>query len=161
MTCHWRQMGLQDIDAAFDVAAVAHTSLPERWEVFAERLSLFPQGCQVLEADGKVVGYALSHPIRRFEPPALDSLLGQIAVDANDYYIHDVAILPEARGGQAAAVIERLLKVAADYETASLVSVYGTSGYWGRFGFAPASHDMTKKLEPYGDSAVYMIRQMS
>ncbi|WP_140985639.1 GNAT family N-acetyltransferase [Asticcacaulis tiandongensis] len=160
MTTHWRQMGLKDIDAAFEVAAVAHESLPERREIFAERLSLFPKGCLVLETGGRVVGYALSHPIKRFQPPALDSLLGQIAPEADDYYIHDVAILPEARGGQAQAAVRYLLGIAADYESASLVSVYGTAGFWGRFGFEPAVQDMTQKLAPYGDSAVYMLKAM-
>lgn len=148
----------QDIDAAFNVAAVAHTSLPERREIFAERLRLFPDGCLVLETDGQVAGYALSHPIKRFQPPALDSWLGAIAPDADDYYIHDVAILPAARGGQARPVVRHLLEIAGDYESASLVSVYGTAGFWGRFGFEPAAQDMGQKLEPYGDSAVYMLR---
>lgn len=160
MKAHWRQMTPHDIDAAFDVAAVAHTSLPERREIFAERLSLFPKGCLVLEKDGQVVGYALSHPIKRFQPPALDSLLRAIASDADDYYIHDVAIRPEARGGQAERVVRHLLEIAGDYQTASLVSVYGTSGFWGRFGFEPAVQDMTQKLAPYGDSAVYMLKAM-
>ncbi|MEM9964490.1 MAG: GNAT family N-acetyltransferase, partial [Asticcacaulis sp.] len=137
-----------------------HTSLPERREIFAERLSLFPKGCLVLERDGRIVGYALSHPIKRFEPPALDTLLGQIAPEADDYYIHDVAIIPEARGGQAERVVRHLLEIAADYESASLVSVYGTAGFWGRFGFEPVVQDMTQKLAPYGDSAVYMLKAM-
>src|SRR5690606_12512090 len=120
MTTHWRQMVPQDIDAAFEVAAVAHTSLPERCGIFAERLSLFPKGCLVLERGGAVVGYAISHPIKRFQPPVLDTLLGQIAPEADDYYIHDVAILPEARGGQAQAAVRYLLEIAAGYESASL-----------------------------------------
>ena len=40
----------------------------------------------------------MSHFIRNRQPPALDSLLGEIAPDAGQYYIHDLAIRPEFRG---------------------------------------------------------------
>ena len=40
----WRAMRAGDLAAVMDIAAVVHPELPEKVEVFAERLSLFPRG---------------------------------------------------------------------------------------------------------------------
>ncbi|KAK0638579.1 hypothetical protein B0T16DRAFT_338639, partial [Cercophora newfieldiana] len=111
-----------------------------------------------------VGGYAISHPICKDQPPDLDSLLGSIAPDADQYYIHDVALLPEFRGkGSAAEGVTRLLEVAerGGFATSCLVSVYGTTSFWRRFGFevVDASEGLAKKLEGYGDDATYMVRK--
>lgn len=156
----WRAMRRWDLTDVARVAAKVHPELPESVEVFAERLRLFAAGCLVLEHGGCVVGYAVSHPISTESPPALNALLGEIPAGADQFYIHDIAVLPEARGaGQASEGIEMLLRVAERYRSAALVSVYGTSDFWGRFGFTPAAADMTAKLAPYGADAVYMVRQ--
>lgn len=155
----WRAMRRWDLTDVAMVAAKVHPDLPECIEVFAERLRLFPEGCLVLERGGSIVGYAISHPILPDTPPALNTRLGEIPATADQYYIHDIAILPEARGaGQSRAAVEMLLQVAAGYPSAALVSVYGTSDFWGRFGFDPSKRDMADKLAPYGDNAVYMVR---
>jgi GNAT superfamily N-acetyltransferase len=148
-----------DLDGVLAVADHVHPALPESRAVFAERIALFPRGCLVLDADGMVGGYAVSHPIRRFAPPALDALIGALPADADDYYIHDVAIRPEHRGsGAASSAVRLLLDNARDYETSSLVAVYGSMAFWSRFGFVPAGADMDEKLAPYGPGAIYMIR---
>ncbi len=155
----WRPMRPGDLDAVLAAAERVHPALPESRALFAERLDLFPRGCFVLEAGGDVAGYALSHPIRRYAPPPLNALLGALPSDADDYYIHDVAIRPEQRGGGAASTLVRsLLDNAREYETASLVSVYETAGFWSRFGFVPAPRNMDGKLAPYGPGAIYMLR---
>jgi hypothetical protein len=91
-------MTVKDIDGLLRVGDEVHPELPEGAHVFTERVQLFPQGCLVLAADDEVCGYAISHPIRSRQPPALDSLLGEIPGDADQYYIHDVAILSKVRG---------------------------------------------------------------
>jgi ribosomal protein S18 acetylase RimI-like enzyme len=149
----------QDLNGIWHVANTAHPGLPESKAMFSERYNLFPKGCLTLTADNAITGYAISHPIRRFAPPALDTLLGALATDADDYYIHDIAILPECRGGgHALTAINKLLEIGAQYETASLVSVYGTAPFWSRFGFCATTQDMTEKLKPYGTGAIYMLR---
>ncbi len=160
MTPQWRAMHEGDLPAVLHAAGTAHPGLPESEAVFAERLSLFPRGCLVLANGAVVEGYAVSHPIHRFHPPALDTLLGDLPGDADDYYIHDLVVSPQRRGGgHAAAGVHRLLEVASAYETTSLVSVYGTARFWARFGFAPAVQDMRDKLRHYGAGAVYMLRR--
>lgn len=81
------------------------------------------------------------------------------------YYLHDVAILPECRGrGFAGEVIARLLGVAEGlgYETSCLVSVYGTGQFWGRYGFVKPGRvggELEEKVRGYGGDAVYLVRR--
>jgi hypothetical protein len=155
----WRAMRVDDLDAVLALAEAIHPDLPESRAVFADRLALFPKGCLVIDGDGGVGGHAVSHPIRRSEPPPLGALLGSLPADADQYYIHDVVVAPSRRGsGAAAAAVSRLLDLAEGFDTTALVSVYGTAGFWSRFGFAPSSDDMAAKLRPYGDGAVFLVR---
>lgn len=164
----WRKMSVSDIDGVLRVADEVHKDLPESGQVFAERAKLFPDGCLVLVEENDsdstevICGYAISHPIHNGQPPALDSLLGEVSPDADQYYIHDLAILPKLRGrGLAEECISNLLTVAKRYPTTCLVSVYGTTRFWGRFGFAPEPVDtvLSEKLRDYGKDAAYLLRQ--
>ena len=160
----WREMSLSDIDSLTRVATEIHPDLPESDQIFAERVKLFPEGCLAL-VEGESVelsGYVISHPIRRRQPPALDSFLTEIASDADQYYIHDLAILPRARGrGLAQECIEKIFAIAKRYPTTSLVSVYGTASFWGRYGFVQVEIDkgLEKKLLAYGDDVMYLERE--
>ncbi|KAL3456514.1 acyl-CoA N-acyltransferase [Aspergillus heterothallicus] len=173
----WRPLTPADIPSLMAIADKIHSALPERPEIFAERIALYPAGCLALEtttannnddnvsSKPRMVGYAISHPIRRRQPPELDTLLGEIPADADAYYIHDVAVVPEARGmGYAGQAVEKLLGVAGGFEVVCLVSVYGTQGFWGRFGFKPVDMDvgdqgLRGKVEGYGGDAVYLERK--
>lgn len=158
----WRTMTADDIPQVVQVADQIHPDLPESDFVFAERVKLFPEGCLILARGFSVLGYAVSHPIRHAQPPALDSLLGEIASDADQYYIHDVVILPELRGqGHAGTAIRRLLDVGDRFASTCLVSVYGTGPFWRRVGFREEEVDdaLREKLWNYGDDAVFMSRK--
>lgn len=163
-TAAWREMSVNDIENLVRVADKIHPDLPESDEVFAERVKLFAKGCLALvERDGEeLCGYVISHPIRYRQPPVLDSLLAEIAPDADQYYIHDLAILPEVRGcGLAQGCIKRILGIAQRYPTTCLISVYGTATFWGRFGFVSVEvgEELREKLANYGDDAVYLERK--
>ncbi|KAF2741135.1 hypothetical protein EJ04DRAFT_481535 [Polyplosphaeria fusca] len=160
----WRPMPLDRVKDLVRVADKIHPDLPESAEVFAERVKLFPDGCLGLFTSDSdhLCGYIVSHPIQRRHPPALDALLGQIAPGVDQYYVHDLAILPEVRGkGYAQQGLEKVLAVAKGYATTGLVSVYGTAAFWGRFGFRKGEVDegLRKKLEGYGEDAVYLERE--
>ena len=157
----WRLMSVGDAADLVRIADEVHPDLPEGQQVFAERAALFPEGCLVLVEGSEIGGYAISHPIRRRQPPALDSLLGEIDPEADQYYIHDVAILPRFRGhGLAAECVWKLLEVAKRYPTTGLVSVYGTWPFWARFGFVgePVDEGLAEKLRGYGEDAAFMSR---
>ncbi|KAI1310893.1 acyl-CoA N-acyltransferase [Xylaria venustula] len=159
----WRPLTLDDIEGLAHVAGAVHPGLPERDVVFAERVKLFPEGCLVLEECARVCGYAISHPIRHGQPPALDSLLGEIAPDADQFYIHDVCVLPNFRGGgYATGAVKKLLTLAERYAATCLVTVYGTTSFWARFGFRPPHeihHAVAEKVRGYGDDAIYLERR--
>lgn len=157
----WRVCDATDIGSVMRVADAVHPGLPEDSRVFAERVALFPRGCYVLASSDDIYGYAISHPIYHGKPAALNSLLGEIAVNADQYYIHDVAILPEAkRRGHATAIIKLLLDVAEEFLSVSLISVYGTTSFWERFGFRCVEDNETirSKLREYGEEAVFLTR---
>ena len=67
----------------------------------------------MLEKDGVAAGYALAHPFRFGALPALDALLHALPAGADCLYLHDIAILADARGGGAArALVDILVNVA-------------------------------------------------
>ena len=124
-----RELSVKNIKSLARVAEKTHPDLPERDEVFAKRAKLCAGGCMglIVGKSNELGGYVISHPIKYLQPPALDSLLGEIASDANQYYIHDLAILPELQGrGLARECVNKLLSIAKQYPTTCLISVYGT-----------------------------------
>lgn len=164
LTPSWRSMAAADLPAVMAAAAEVHPDYPEGEAVFAERLALHPAGCLVLAGEDGLGGYVLSHPWRLGQVPALDSLLGALPGDADAYYIHDLALLPGARGGGAAsACVGRLAAhaSAAGFARMALVAVGNSAGFWRRQGFREA-HDeaLARKLASYDDAARYMIRDL-
>lgn len=185
----WRPATPDDVPMLMIVANHIHPDLPEDAAIYAERIRLFPPGCHILAqqreqqqtepnatssaetsspAQARCSGYLISHPIRAGQPPELNALLSgsSISPDADQYYIHDLALMPETRGqGHAAEIIAGLLGDAGparEHRTACLISVYGTASFWGRFGFVETQvNDLVfaKKLQGYGQDAKYMVRQ--
>ncbi len=157
----WRPMAEGDIDAVERIAGLIHPSFHERPEVFVERLALFPAGSLIADAPEGPVGYAVAHPWLLGRPPALDSLLGAIPPAADCLYLHDVAILPAARGRKLTErLVGRLRQLAAELglHRLALTSVNATAVMWARYGFATVAPDaaLAAKLATYGDDAVYM-----
>lgn len=160
----WRPMVPSDLPAILSVAAAVHPTYPEGEAVFMERMSLAPHGCLCLSDGQGLAGYLLSHPWRERDPPALDTLLGQIPPDAPVWYVHDLALLPRARGGGAAGrAVEHLVAAASARGCAALalVAVNDSVGFWERQGFRVV-HDpsLASKLASYDDAARYMIRPL-
>lgn len=158
----WRPMAENDIPSVMRVANEIHRELPEHEPAFRERLSLFPKGCMVLVDGEEVGGYAVSFPVRHGKLPALNDLLGEIPQDADQYYLHDIAVLPALRGrGVAGDAIRQIFELAKQYPTTCLISVYGTVPYWHRFGFVrgPVDAAMEEKLRGYGPAATYLIHK--
>jgi GNAT superfamily N-acetyltransferase len=149
-----------DIAAAHALSEIAHPGFPEHRAVFAERLALYPAGCFVLPSDEGLAGYALSHPYVQDQAPPLNTLLGALPDMCNTYYIHDVALLPDARQTGAASAIVALLKAQArkaGFDSISLIAVNNSAAFWTRHGFVARDVvGMQGKLESYGVGARYM-----
>jgi GNAT superfamily N-acetyltransferase len=160
----WRRVRGADLDGIKVVADEVHPNLCERREVLAEKFRLFPQGCFVLVQDGKVVGYAFVHPWRINDVPKLDDYLLALPAEPECLFIHDVALLPTARGKSASkSLIDEVLRLAKiqNVATLSLVSVYGSNVHWARLGFEIArDQGMAAKLASYGQNAYYMVRRL-
>jgi len=158
----WRPMRAEDLPAAMAVADVVHPDLPESPDVFAERLKLFPAGCFVAEdGRGRLLGYALTHPARLGYPPSLDTVMGALPANADCLHIHDVALLPEARGlGLGDALTGRLKELAREtgLRRLALVAVYDAARFWRRHGFQDhANPALAAKMAAYGEGAAYMV----
>jgi ribosomal protein S18 acetylase RimI-like enzyme len=160
----WRPMTATDLPAVLAVAAVVHPDYPEDEAVFAERLRLFPHGCFVLDGPKGLLGYVVSHPCHRGAPPALNTLLGRLPEAPGAFYIHDLALLPAARGsGAGRLIVEQLVALAREVRQPrlALVAVNDSSRFWQRQGFREM-HDpaLAAKLASYDDAARYLEREL-
>lgn len=148
-----------DLPRVMDIANAVHPSFPEDAAVFAERLRLYPHGCQVLTQDGAIMGYVVSHPWAG-APPALDTLLGKLPDTPSTYYIHDLALMPGSRGnGVADTLVAALIAHARQnkFATITLVAVNNSQRFWRKHGFGVVNDDaMTAKIKSYGADARIM-----
>ena len=154
-----------DIPDLMAIAAVAHPSLPEGETVFAERLRLFPTGCRTLVGiDGRMHGYVLSHAWRDATPVPLDTLLAALPPLPTALYLHDLALLPTARGtGAAGEVVLYLLELARGLglRSVSLIAVGSSVGFWGRQGFEALGAVASSELQGYGEDAMFMVHPLA
>ena len=162
---HWRAMVAADLPAVQQLAGIIHPDFPEDAAVFADRLVLHPAGCFTLDRDGKVIGYVLSHPWHFKQPPKLNDILGEPAMSATTYYIHDLALLPAARKTGAAAAIVEMLAIQAralQLPNMTLVAVNNSVHFWRRQGFDivvdPLLH---RHLQSYDTQACFMSRELT
>jgi ribosomal protein S18 acetylase RimI-like enzyme len=157
----WRPLTETDLPALARIAAKVHPDFPEEDAIFAERLALAPDWCFAL-ADGKsLYGYVLSHPWAG-PPPKLDTLLGALRDPPTHGYVHDLALLPEARGGgHGRVIVSRLISLANSQrlDAVALVAVSGSAPFWQRHGFRIAPPP--GPLAGYGPDARYMLRDLT
>lgn len=162
---YWRTMCEHDLPAVGEIAARLHPAYPEDARIFAERLQLYPNGCLVLEVNDCMLGYVISHPWRHRQPPTLNSLLQTLPVRPSTYYIHDVALLPQARGlGAVVQLLSRLSRIAQDdgLPALSLVAVNGSSEFWSRQGFVAIDDpELQEKLNSYDLAARFLYKDLA
>jgi ribosomal protein S18 acetylase RimI-like enzyme len=154
-----------DLPAALAVADIVHPNYPEDSAIFAERLALYRQGCLALMQADALIGYIVSHPWSYGALPALNSLLVALPVPPTTYYIHDIALLPEARGsGAANDVVTRLIAhaEARGFPNLSLTAVNNSVAFWQRHGFVlTAIPALDAKLRSYDEAARFMVRAIA
>lgn len=160
----WQPLRAADMAQVDRIAGLIHAGLPERPEVLAQKRDLSPATCLKLTLEGHIVGYGLAHPWILFDVPPLDAFLDGLPPAPTCLYVHDVAILPEARGHRAAARFVAILDGQAralGVAHLACVSVYGTVGFWSGLGFETEDGpDSKEKLSRYGDSARYMTARL-
>lgn len=154
-------MVADDIDGVVRVAAFAFPNHFEARSCFEERLALFPPGCFVLPTGAAIAGYLIAYPQTIGVIPPLNSFVGALPRSRDAIYLHDLALLPGARGqGQAERGFVRLLEslVGIEAKFIHLIAVNGSAPFWARLGFEPA---VSSQIDSYGDDAVYMVRPLS
>jgi len=160
----WRPMRSDDLAAVQVISDAVHPGFFEAPAVLAEKYRLYPAGCFVLQSGGDLLGYVFTHPWRTGELPALNRLLGRLPDDAGSFYVHDLALLPGARGtGAAGAIVARLADyaVAAGFAEMSLVAVNGSAAFWNRQGFVVVdAPELAAKLAGYEPTARLMRRRL-
>lgn len=152
-------MTASDLDRASAISDAVHGRFTEPRQVYAERLALYPAGCFVLEGGGGIAGYLIAHPWRHQAPPTLGALIGSLPATPDSFYLHDLALLPAARGsGAGAAGTHLALDLAAKEELPSvfLLAVNGAETFWASRGFAKVTDAAV--AAQYGDDVVYMRR---
>jgi ribosomal protein S18 acetylase RimI-like enzyme len=161
----WRAMTAYDLPAVQGIADTVHVDFFESPEVLAERLSLYHNGCYLLEVGDKPAGYVLSHPWIYGTLPSLNTLLKRLPAEPDTYYLHDLCLLPVARRvGAASKIVDALVKHASveGYPTMTLVAVNGSIPFWQRHGFESTQIDeLYGKLLSYEAAASYMVRRLT
>jgi ribosomal protein S18 acetylase RimI-like enzyme len=154
----WRAMRADDLDNVDAIAAAVHVNFPEPKAVFANRQAQYPQGCMILEqaADNgpRALGYMIAHPwpMDR-KPPELGALV-DIMPQADALYLHDVAIMADARGsGAGGAALDHLMDFAREqgFSRIWLTAVDGADRYWAQKAFHRVGDDT-----PYGEGTMVM-----
>lgn len=154
----WRSMRVGDLPAVVSISDAVHGDFTEPYETFADRLALYPAGCAMFERDDAPLGYLISHPWPRdAAPPKLGIRLTAIPA-ADSYYLHDIALLPAARGSGAGASALAFAARQARTEGCRdirLVAIQGADSYWHAQGFAYAGGAIDG---PYGPGSHLMQR---
>lgn len=157
----WLPLSPSDFQDVDRIAQAIHVDIYERTEVLFDKVSFFPQGCRKFAREGEILGYAIAHPWFINEIPQIDEFLPKRGEAPDCLFLHDVAVLPEARGSNAAGEFLALLRPLArarGLRFLACVSVYGTDRLWSRFGFTVISRpEIDAKLASYGATAKYMV----
>lgn len=156
-----------DLDAVLALQQRCYgVSFLERREAFAAKLAVTGGlgCCWLVRRDGEPLAYAVSLPVCEATLPALDALRCERPVQPTLLYLHDLAVVPEARSlGLASRLLARLRESASalGLQQMGLVAVQGSVAYWQRQGFAepsrlaPALH---AKLASFGVDARFLTQ---
>lgn len=162
-TLHIRPMQLADLPAILDIQAVCYTTItPESEASLSAKLRASPRTCFIAEQNGKAVGYLISLPWDRHQPPELDARQCHPPAQPNCLYLHDLAVAPAARKSGAGRALTAAFFKALDtlqLPCASLIAIQGSGSYWSRYGFRPAplTAQLKNILAKYGRDAGYMV----
>jgi len=158
-----RPLTVADMPAVAELQLVAYQPLyHEEQDVLESRLVAGPDLCWGAFEDGKLIAYILSHAWPSASPPAIGTRLAAPPPGLDNWFIHDLAMGPHARGrgvGRALALTAADAARAAGLVRGDLIAVQGAWAFWRKMGYR-AETDLTPalaaKVAGYGDDARYM-----
>lgn len=139
-----------------------HAFVPESLSVMQSKWLVSPRSCFVVELENSLVGYCLSHPWDKYNPPALEQKITQKPINPNTLYIHDMALKEETQG---MGLGKALLKSCSDFameqslSSISLIAVQNAAHFWKKQGFQEIQ--VNKDLTPYGLNSKLMGLQLN
>lgn len=159
-------MTLQDLEHVSEVQKKTFTrDLCETNEVFENRFETFGQYFHVAKSGQTLIGYMVAFPWKSGETPVNNQNFPETLPTPDCFYIHDITLLPEARGtGLARAMIEKACETGRSlgFVTISLVAVSQSGNYWDKNGFQEnleISLDKKNKIiANYGEGSRLMLR---
>lgn len=154
-----------DMPAVMRIQARCYTAItPESLRSMDAKRLASPATCLGAWRQHALLGYLLAVPVRWPQLPALDSPACTVPPDADTLYLHDLALLPAARGGGAGTRLVRQVLatgVALGLTRAALIAIQQSAAYWRGQGFtaaAPPDAVTRGKLASYGTGAQLMRR---
>ena len=152
-----------DLPGILDIQARAYPAeLIESSATLQAKLQLAPDSCWYVENEGTPKAYLFAHPWQEELPPELDQALTRLPENCPAFYLHDLALRPEARGtGLGDALVRTALNHARTrgHRLAALVAIATARNFWHRHGFvarAGNSASLQEKLAAYGAGADYL-----
>lgn len=154
---------LNDLPELLAIQSVCYgDGFHESAQAFRAKLEASPDTHWLCRRDGQALGYLVALPVAAGQLPPLNAPQVAKAEAAEWLYVHDMAILPEARslglGKRFMAEAERVV-METGLRGLALVAVQGAEGYWAKLGFCTkteTSAELAQKLASFGDGAVYM-----
>ena len=156
-----------DMPAVAALQLVAFAPLfHEPQEILASRLTVAPNLCWGAFDGDDLLAYILSHPWPAASPPPIGVTLSP-PPPSDNWFVHDLAIGPAARGLGLGRALVGASSGAARREgliRADLVAVQGAWRFWEKLGYAqPAamSPALQTKVAAYGADARYMVASLA
>jgi GNAT superfamily N-acetyltransferase len=163
-----RPMTAEDVS---QVLALQHTcyqpEFHEPVQAFDSKLRSSPDTCWVISTRAaSIAAYLVCLPVARANYPTLRAPSWQPVADADELYVHDMAISPDLRGqGAAHLLLQQATTHAAlvGLSRLSLIAVQDSTTFWAHLGFTPqtvTSLALQHKLASFGAEATLMTRQL-
>ena len=138
----------------------------EPQDILASRLTIAPNLCWGAFDGDELRAYILSHPWPAASPPPIGTTLKPPPASDN-WFVHDLAIGPAARGlglGRDLVASASGAALAAGLVRGDLVAVQGAWRFWEKLGYAVQDgleEPLRSKVTGYGEDARYMTADLT
>lgn len=164
---HIHPLNLNDLPELLAIQSVCYgDGFHESAQAFRAKLEASPNTHWLCRRNGQALGYLVALPVAAGQLPSLNAPQVTKAEAAEWLYLHDMAILSEARSlGLGKRFIGEAERVAREtgLRGLALVAVQGAEGYWARAGFVlkeDVDEEVRLKLASFGGGAVYMEKEL-